>query len=229
MRAPSKAPPGQRSSVVGRSLRALRIPGPTDTKYSTTSILRIPWSPKYGFSGLETRTSWPSISRTTASLLLAMGDSYPTARSGRAGEAVHGRDQVDQVVVHRSGDAVGLGIGGVPVALPDQQVAVVEVLGHVLGARQRGHRVTGVADDEDRRATRRVPLGQRGAVGLPDRAVVETDRRAGAEQRVLLGPVGDEGAHVALGVLLVGVGAADRQVGVQEVRVGAVLQPSGVA
>ena len=72
IRAPSNTPPGQRSSVVGRSFRANRIPGPTDRKYSTTSILRMPRSGKYGFSGLEMRTSYPSTSRTTASLLLAM-------------------------------------------------------------------------------------------------------------------------------------------------------------
>src|SRR3954451_4473855 len=107
MRAPSKTPPGHRSSVVGRSRRAFRMPSPTETKYSTTSIFRIPRSPKYGFSGLETRTSCPSISRTTASLLLAMGNSYLTGGSGRTGEAVHGRSEVDQVVVHRGGDARG--------------------------------------------------------------------------------------------------------------------------
>src|SRR4051794_21473226 len=167
MRAPSKTPPGQRSSVVGRSLRALRIPGPTDTKYSTTSILRIPWSPKYGFSGLETRTSWPSISRTTASLLLAMGDSYPTARSGRAGEAVHGRDQVDQVVVHRSVDAIRLGIGGVPVALPDQQVAVVQVLAMFLAAGGGGTRSPGVPAARDGALTVAAPPGSRGRGAFP--------------------------------------------------------------
>ena len=75
MRAPSKTPPGQRSSVVGRSRSANRMPSPTDTKYSTTSILRMPRSGKYGFSGFETRTSCPSTSRTTASLLLAIGPS----------------------------------------------------------------------------------------------------------------------------------------------------------
>src|SRR3954465_12596848 len=106
MRAPSKTPPGHRSRLVGRSLRALRIPGPTDTKYSTTSIFRIPRSPKYGFSGLETRTSWPSMSRTTASLLLAMGSLTGGRRvSRRTGQAVHRRGEVDQVVVHRRDDA----------------------------------------------------------------------------------------------------------------------------
>src|SRR3954471_20137849 len=154
IRAPSKTPPGQRSSVVGRSRRAFRMPSPTATKYSTTSILRMPLSPKYGFSGLETRTSWPSMSRTTASLLLAMFSLTAGGRrvSRRTGQAVHRRGQVDQVVVHRRGDALGLGIGRVPLPLPDQQDAVVEVLGHVLGTRQRGDRVTGVADDEERRA-----------------------------------------------------------------------------
>src|SRR3954471_14405470 len=105
MRAPSNTPPGQRSSVVGRSFSANRMPGPTDTKYSTTSILRMPRSAKYGFSGLETRTSCPSMSRTTASLLLAIG-----RVSRRAGESVHGGCQVDQVAVHRGIDAVGLGV-----------------------------------------------------------------------------------------------------------------------
>src|SRR3954469_6033256 len=229
MRAPSNTPPGQRSSVVGRSRRAFRMPGPTETKYSTTSIFRIPRSPKYGFSGLETRTSWPSMSRTTASLLLAMGDSYLTAWSGRAGQPVHRRGEVDQVVVHRGGDARGLRVRRVPLALPHQEDAVVEVLGHVLRARQRGHRVAGVADDEDRLAGLGVPLGQRRAVGLPHRAGVEPDRGAGAEQRVLLSPVDGEAADLALAVLDVGVGAVDREVGVEEVRVRAVVQPPGVA
>src|SRR4051812_16795762 len=152
MRAPSNTPPGQRSSVVGRSRRAFRMPGPTETKYSTTSILRMPRSPKYGFSGLETRTSCPSISRTTASLLLAMGDSYPTRTSGRTGQPVQRGGQLDQVGVHRVVDALVLRVGGVPVALPDQQDAGLEVLGEVLRAGKRGDRVAGVADDQDGRA-----------------------------------------------------------------------------
>src|SRR3954471_17750364 len=153
MRAPSKTPPGQRSSVVGRSFNANRMPSPTAMKYSTMSILRIPRSAKYGFSGLETRTSWPSTSRTTASLLLAMAFSSPAGRrvSRRAGQAVHRRVGVDQVGVHRGRDAVGLGVGRVPLALPHQEDAVVEILGHVLGTREGCHGVAGVPDDEDRR------------------------------------------------------------------------------
>src|SRR3954464_14226808 len=123
MRAPSNTPPGQRSSVVGRSFSANRIPSPTATKYSTTSIFRMPRSPKYGFSGLETRTSWPSMSRTTASLLLAMGNSYRTARSGRTGEAVRRRGQADQVLVDGGGDAARLRVGRVPGALPGEEDA----------------------------------------------------------------------------------------------------------
>src|SRR3712207_2470396 len=126
MRAPSKTPPGQRSSVVGRSLSANRIPGPTDTKYSTTSILRMPRSGKYGFSGLETRTSRPSTSRTTASLLLGIQSlrSIMERRvSRRAGEPVQRRGQVDQVRVDRGGHALALRVRGVPVALPGQQDA----------------------------------------------------------------------------------------------------------
>src|SRR4051812_5560284 len=122
MRAPSNTPPGQRSSVVGRSFRANRMPGPTERKYSTTSILRIPRSAKYGFSGLETRTSWPSTSRTTASLLLAI-QPLRSARgrrvSRRAGQSVQRRREVDQVLVDRAGDAVGLRVGRVALPLPD--------------------------------------------------------------------------------------------------------------
>src|ERR1700709_672482 len=145
MRAPSSPPPGQRSSVVGRSFSANRMPSPTATKYSTTSIFRIPRSPKYGFSGLETRTSCPAMSRTTASLLLAMGNSYRTTRSGRTGEPVQGRRQVDQVLVDGGGGAPGLRVGGVPRALPDEEDAGVEVGGHVLCAGKGRDRVTGVA------------------------------------------------------------------------------------
>src|SRR3954470_7051906 len=154
MRAPSNTPPGHRSSVVGRSFRANRMPSPTATKYSTTSIFRMPLSAKYGFSGLETRTSCPSMSRMTASLLLAMGSLIAGGRrvSRRTGEPVHGRRQIGQVLVDGVVDARALGIGGVAVALPDQQMAVVQVLGHVLRARQRGHRVAGVADHDDGRA-----------------------------------------------------------------------------
>src|SRR3712207_1172792 len=116
MRAPAKTPPGQRSSVVGRSRSANRIPGPTDTKYSTTSILRMPRSGKYGFSGLETRTSCPATSRTTASLLLGIHTlrSIMERRvSRRAGEPVQRRGEVDQVGVHRRRHALALGVGGV--------------------------------------------------------------------------------------------------------------------
>src|SRR4051794_12520101 len=145
MRAPSNTPPGQRSSVVGRSRSAPRMPGPTDTKYSTTSILRIPRSGKYGFSGFETRTSCPSRSRETASLLLAIRAPFVAVRAGRVscrtGEPVQRHLQVDQVFVHRTGDAFGLRIGGVPVALPGEQDAVLEVLRHVLGPLHRGDRV----------------------------------------------------------------------------------------
>src|SRR3954452_13781455 len=174
MRAPSKTPPGQRSSVVGRSLSANRMPSPTAMKYSTMSIFRMPLSAKYGFSGLETRTSCPSMSRTTASLLLAMGSLIAGGRreSRRTGEAVHGWGEIDQVGVDRGGDAVGLRIGGVPVALPLQQDTGVEVLGHVLRAGQRGDRVTGVAHHQDGRAALGVTLGERCAVGLPHRAAV---------------------------------------------------------
>src|SRR5512133_2394673 len=185
MRAPSNTPPGQRSSVVGRSFNANRIPGPTDTKYSTTSIFRMPRSGKYGFSGLEMRTSWPSMSRTTASLLLAIRAS-PSPQVGRrvsrrAREAVQRRGEVDQVRVDRGVDTRILRIGGVPLALPGQQDAVVQLLGQIDGAGERGHRVAGVADHEDRVAARRIPLGQRRALGVPHRARVEPGRRAGAE------------------------------------------------
>src|SRR3954454_2132273 len=209
MRAPSNTPPGQRSSVVGRSRRAFRMPSPTETKYSTTSIFRIPRSPKYGFSGLETRTSCPSMSRTTASLLLAMVSLTAGGRrvSRRTGEAVHRWGQVDQVAVHRRGDAGGLGVGRVPLTLPDQEDAVVEVLGHVLGARQGRDRVAGVADDEDRRAADGVAVGQRRAVRLPYRTGVEAGGGSGTEERVLLVPVRGEGPDLALAVLLVGVRA----------------------
>src|SRR3954447_9987971 len=177
MGAPSNTPPGQRSSVVGRFRSAFRMPGPTETKYSTTSILRMPRSGKYGFSGLETRTSCPSRSRTTASLLVAMRAPFVGIRarrvSCRTGQAVHWRLQVDQVLVHRLGDAGGLRIGRVAVSLPDQQDGAVEVLGHVLRARQRGHRVALVADDEDRVAALGVALGQRRPLGLPHVAGVE--------------------------------------------------------
>src|SRR4051794_5769442 len=165
------------------------MPGPTATKYSTTSILRIPRSPKYGFSGLETRTSWPSMSRTTASLLLAIRRSpyrrwaFPKEGgvSRRAGESVHRHGEVDQVRVHRRGHAVGLGVGRVALALPGEQHPGVEVLGKVDRPWQRGDRVAGVADHQDRRAALGVALGQRGALGLPHRAGVEPDRRTGAE------------------------------------------------
>src|SRR4051794_4342849 len=158
------------------------MPSPTVTKYSTTSIFRMPRSPKYGFSGLETRTSCPSMSRRTASLLLAMVSLTAGGRrvSRRTGEAVHRRGQGGQGGVPRRGDARGLGVGRVALPLPDQQDAVVQVVGHVLGAGQRGDRVAGVPDDEDRRAPRGVPLRQRRAVGLPDRAVVEPDSGARA-------------------------------------------------
>jgi len=76
-RAPSNTPPGQRSSVVGRSRSACRIPPPTAMKYSTTSILRMPRSAKYGFSGLETRTSCPSTCSRTASFDDAINDPIP--------------------------------------------------------------------------------------------------------------------------------------------------------
>src|SRR5918997_4692009 len=138
MRAPSNTPPGQRSSVVGRSRSANRIPGPTDTKYSTTSILRMPRSAKYGFSGLEIRTSRPSTSRTTASLLLAMALRPRGIRERRvsrgAGQVVHRCLPPEEVGVHRLGDAVGLRIGRVALALPGDQDAVLEVLRHVDGA-----------------------------------------------------------------------------------------------
>src|SRR5829696_9292488 len=233
MRAPSNTPPGQRSSVVGRSLRANRMPGPTATKYSTTSILRMPRSAKYGFSGLETRTSWPSISRTTASLLLAMGvlSEWITGRgvSRRAGEAVHRRGEIDEVRVDRAADAVRLRIGRVPLSLPREQDPGLEVRGHVHGAGERGHRVTGVAHHEDRRAALGVPLGDRRPLRLPHRAGVEPDRGPGTEQRVLRVPLLGEVADLALLEGLLAVGAVHRDVGVVQVGVRAVLQPSRVA
>src|SRR5215210_4262399 len=59
----------------------------------------MPLSPKYGFSGLLTRTSCPATSRTTASLLLAM----PLRSPGTAHD-----DRVDHV-------------GSVPAARPAGQ------------------------------------------------------------------------------------------------------------
>src|SRR3954468_16791456 len=172
------------------------MPGPTEMKYSTTSILRMPRSAKYGFSGLETRTSWPSTSRTTASLLAAMG--LPVLGGTRvrlsprrgAGQPVLRRGQVDEVRVDGGGDARRLGVAGVPLPLPGEQDAGVQVLRHVHRPGQRRHRVAGVADDEDRRRPCGVALRQRRAVGVPGGAGVEADRRAGAEQRVLLPPLG---------------------------------------
>src|SRR3954465_5191307 len=211
MRAPSNTPPGQRSSVVGRSPSANRMPGPTETKYSTTSILRTPRSAKYGFSGLETRTSCPSISRTTASLLaaIAMLLSLATARGrrsprGRAGQPVLRHGQVDQVRVDVGGHARRLRVARVPLTLPREKDAGVQIARHVHRTGQRRHRIAGISDDEDRRRALRVPLRQRRPGGLPRRAGVEADRRPGTEQRVLLAPVLGQRADLALRHVLVG-------------------------
>src|SRR3954451_6275842 len=101
------------------------MPGPTDTKYSTTSIFRIPRSGKYGFSGFDTRTSCPSISRTTASLLLAINAPsvsgcpvwWRSAARG-AGLPVRGNGEVHQVGVDGGRHARRLRVGGVPLPLP---------------------------------------------------------------------------------------------------------------
>src|SRR3954447_22086496 len=151
------------------------MPAPTETKYSTTSIFRMPRSGKYGFSGVDTRTSCRAISRTTASLLLATGapsvSGCPVCweSAGRgAGLPVRGNGEVDQVGVHGRRHARRLRVGGMPLALPGQQHVVLQILRHVLGARVRRHRVAGVADDEDRGGgVDAVALRQRRPVGLP--------------------------------------------------------------
>ncbi len=96
---------------------------------------------------------------------------------------------------------------------------------------ERRHRVAGVADDEDRRAALGVPLGQRRALGLPRPSRCRGPTADPAPNSGYFGvPLGGEVADLVLArSVSVGVGAVDRDVGVEQVGVGAVLEPAGVA
>src|SRR4051794_41794626 len=111
------------------------MPGPTEMKYSTTSILRIPRSAKYGFSGLETRTSWPSTSRTTASLLLPI-QPLRSARgrrvSRRAGQPVYRRGGGGGGGGGPPGGEGGVLVGGGGPAPPAPEGAGRQIPGPVL-------------------------------------------------------------------------------------------------
>src|SRR5690606_4975965 len=71
IRAPSNTPFGQRSSVVGRSSSAPRMPSPTLRKYWTTSSLVTPRAGKTTRSGLVTRTVRPATSSSTGGVVAA--------------------------------------------------------------------------------------------------------------------------------------------------------------